>query len=147
MGMSNVSYGNCSFLTMNMKQNQSKSFFDYPLKEKKAIIRKAAIEGAKAQKALMDRAEKWEKRESIGRYHLEVKTDAPHSVILHRDDGETWSDHARAMSHLMQELSSQKQAIWEMVEGMKKYPPYTFHTERLPYKRALSDVQERIMGI
>ena len=44
-------------------------------------------------------------------------------------------------------LASQKQAIHEMVEEMKKYPPYTFHTERLPYKRALSDVQERIMGI
>ena len=46
----------------------------------------------------------WDRRKPIGRYHLVVKTDTPYSVTLVRDDGSIWSDHARAMSHLMKEI-------------------------------------------
>ena len=52
-------------------------------------------------------------RDPIGKYHLEVNMDAPHNVVLVDKDGNTWSDHARAMSYLMKELHSQYEQAYQ----------------------------------
>ena len=47
-----------------------------------------------------DNEMKYEKQKPIGDYWLELGTRRL-DVILHHKDGSTWSDPARAMSHLM----------------------------------------------
>lgn len=46
----------------------------------------------------------WKKLKPIGKYWLEVETDTPYRIVLHRKDSGTWSDSVRAMSHLMKEI-------------------------------------------
>ena len=57
----------------------------------------------------------WKKLKPIGNYWLEIETDTPYRIVLHRKDGGTWSDSVRAMSHLMNILADHDR---ELVEGI-----------------------------
>jgi len=111
-------------MTKQKKPVSGKSFFDYPEKEKRRIVQKSIEAANREQQRLVDSV--WEKREPIGEYWLEIKSDAPYSIVLHNKNGDTWSDQVRALSHLMTELAKAKQegrqeALTNAIEDFTKH--------------------------
>jgi len=60
-----------------------------------------------------------DKRKPIGDYHIEIDHDNFHTITLIHTDGRQWSDHARAMSHLMTELSHQRAEFEEAIKKLE----------------------------